>query len=192
MKNVIILGASGQIAKQVIDILAKNEDINLTLFLRNKNKLRNLDVSNCRIVEGDVLDYETLKNSISGQDIVYVNLAGELEAMARNIVKAMSETGVKRIVAISSIGIYKPPLRSVLIPYRKLADVIEASDLEYTILRPTWFTSANEVDYEITRKGEPEKGSVISQKSLATFITKIIENPEMYVHENLGISKPNS
>lgn len=72
------------------------------------------------------------------------------------------------------------------------ADVIEASDLDYTILRPAWFTNADEVDYETTRKGEPEKGSVVSQKSLATFIAKIIESPEKYVRENLGVNKPNS
>jgi uncharacterized protein YbjT (DUF2867 family) len=77
-------------------------------------------------------------------------------------------------------------------PYRKAADVIEASDLEYTILRPTWFANEDEVDYETTRKGEPEKGSVISQKSLATLITKIIESPEQYARENLGVNKPNS
>ena len=41
MKNVIILGASGNIAQHVIDILIKNNDVNLTLFLRNKNKLKN-------------------------------------------------------------------------------------------------------------------------------------------------------
>jgi len=83
-------------------------------------------------------------------------------------------------------------LKPVLKPYRKAADVIEASDLEYTILRPTWFTSADEVDYEITRKGEPEKGSIISQKSLATLITNIIETPKKYIRENLGVNKPNS
>ena len=55
-------------------------------------------------------------------------------------------------------------------PYRKAADAIEASALEYTILRPTWFTGTDEVGYETTKKGEPEKGSVISQKSLATLI----------------------
>ena len=27
-----------------------------------------------------------------------------------------------------------------------------------TILRPTWFTDGDEVDYETTRKGELEKG----------------------------------
>ena len=192
MKNVIILGASGNIAKHVIDILVKNDDINLTLFLRKASRLRNANVSKCRIVEGDVLNFDQLKKAITGQDIVYANLAGDLEAMAKNIVKAMDETEVKKLIFISSIGIYENPVRTILKPYRKAADVIEASDLEYTILRPTWFTNADEVDYEVTKKGEPEKGSVISQKSLARFITKIIESPEAYIYENLSINKPNS
>ena len=192
MKNVIILGAGGSIAKHVIDILVKKNDINLTLFLRDRNRLRNRGVSGCRIIEGDVLNFNQLKEAIAGQDIVYANLSGDLVAMAKNIVRAMNETGVKKLIFISSIGIYDVPLRPVLKPYRKAADVIEASDLEYTILRPTWFTNADEVDYETTGKGEPERGSVISQKSLATLITKIIESPEKYIRESLGVNKPNS
>jgi uncharacterized protein YbjT (DUF2867 family) len=192
MKNVIILGASGNIAKHVIDLLVKKDDINLTLFMRDARRLRNKDVSKSRIVEGDVLNFNQLTEAIAGQDIVYANLSGDWEAMAKNIVRAMDETRVKKLIFISSIDIYDVPLRPVLKPYRKAADVIEASGLEYTILRPTWFTNADEVDYETTRKGEPEKGSVISQKSLATLITKIIESPEQYVRENLGVNKPNS
>jgi len=84
--------------------------------------------------------------------------------MVKNIVKAMQETDVKRIIAISSIGIYESPLRPVLIPYRKLADVIESSGLDYTILRPDWFTNANEVSYSITHKRELEQGSAYQEK----------------------------
>jgi uncharacterized protein YbjT (DUF2867 family) len=190
MKNVIILGASGNIARYVIDILVNQDGINLTLFMRNANRLRNKNVSKCHIIQGDVMNLNQLKESIAGQDIVYANLAGNLEAMSKNIVKAMDETGVKRLIFISSIGIYDIPLKPVLKPYRKAADVIEASDLEYTLLRPTWFTDADEVDYEITRKDEPEKGSVISQKSLAALISSIIDSPEKYVRENIGVNKP--
>jgi len=64
--------------------------------------------------------------------------------------------------------------------------------LEYTILRPDWFTNSNEVDYAITKKGEPEKGTAISRKSIAAFIATIVDNPEKWKNENLGISKPNS
>lgn len=192
MKNVIILGAAGQIARHVITMLVKKDDVDLTLFLRDKSRLRDRDVSGRRIVEGDVLDYGRLKEAVAGQDVVYANLAGNLEAMAKNIVRAMEETGVRKLIFISSIGIYEDPVKPVLKPYRKAADVIEASDLEYTILRPTWFTDEDEVDYETTRKGEPERGSVVSQKSLATLIAKIIESPEQYARENLGVNKPGS
>ena len=104
----------------------------------------------------------------------------------------MTEKGVKKIVFISTIGIYDIPLKPVLRPYRNAADVIEASGLEYTILRPTWFINSDEVDYETTRKGEAEKGTVISQQSLATLITRIIESAADYIRENLGVNKANS
>jgi uncharacterized protein YbjT (DUF2867 family) len=190
MKNVVILGASGSLAGYVIEELQKRKDVHLTLFIRNKNRLKNPNLSNATIVEGDVMDYPKLKDSIEGQDIVYVNLAGNLEAMAKNIVKAMQETGVKRIIAISSIGIYETPLKPILKPYRKLADVIEASGLDYTILRPDWFTNNDEVDYELTRKGEPEKGTAVSRKSIASFVATIVDTPELWKNESLGISKP--
>ncbi len=76
MKNVIILGASGSLAGNVIEELQKINDVHLTLFLRNKNRLDNRNIPNTTIVEGDVMDYPTLKDAIKGQDIVYVNLAG--------------------------------------------------------------------------------------------------------------------
>lgn len=50
----------------------------------------------------------------------------------------------------------------------------------------------DEVDYEITRKGEPEKGLVISQKILAWLILEIIESPQKYNRENLNVNKPDS
>ena len=103
----------------------------------------------------------------------------------------MRENKVQRVIAISSIGIYQEPVKSILAPYRKLADVIENSGLDYTILRPDWFTHANEVDYALTRKGTPETGSAVSRKSIAAFIATMIANPELHKNENLGISKPN-
>lgn len=190
MKKVIIIGATGSLAQYVIEVLKQLDNVVLTLFVRSKNRLPKNIATDCTVMEGDAMNFNDLKNAVAGQDIVYVNLAGNLEAMTKNIVKALQETGVKRIIAISSIGIYETPLKSVLVPYRKLADVIESSNLDYTILRPDWFTNTNEIDYAITHKGEPEKGSSISRKSIAAFIATLVENPELHKNENLGISKP--
>jgi len=188
MKKVIIIGATGSLAKFVINAISSIDEISLTLFMRNRQKLHNSE--NVIVIEGDAMNYEDVRKAISGQDIVYLNLAGDLEPMTKNIVRAMQENNVNRIIAISSIGIYDSPLKSVLKPYRKLADIIEKSGLIYTILRPNWFTNVDEVDYTITYKGEPETGTSISRRSIAAFIAKIIENTELYKNENLGISKP--
>lgn len=190
MRKVLIIGATGSLAQHVIAALKQIDNIALTLFVRNKSRLQISARQGCTIIEGDVMQYESVKNAIAGHDIVYVNLAGNLEAMTSNIVKAMQATGAQRIIAISSIGIYDSPLRAVLVPYRKLADIIESSGLDYTILRPDWFTNDNEIDYAITRKGEQESGRAISRKSIAAFIATIIENPALYSKENVGISKP--
>jgi len=186
MKKVLIIGASGSLASYVIDAI---KGVELSLFVRNKTRLPAKLTKDHKVIEGDATEFESVKNAIAGQDIVYVNLAGNLEAMAKNIVDAMKETGVKRIIAVSSIGIYDKPLKSVLIPYKALADVIESSGLDYTILRPDWFTNENEVDYMITHKGEPEAGSAISRKSIAAFVASIIDNPDLHKKANLGISK---
>jgi uncharacterized protein YbjT (DUF2867 family) len=191
MKKVIIIGASGSLAQYVIVALKQLQHIEITLFVRKKSSLSKDIADGCTVTEGDATNYNSVKNAIAGHQIVYVNLAGDLETMTTNIVNSMNETDVKRIIAISSIGIYKSPLKSVLITYRKLADIIEASKLDYTILRPDWFTNDNEVDYALTQKGEPETGTAISRKSIAAFISTIIEKPELHIKENLGISKPN-
>ena len=47
-------------------------------------------------------------------------------------------------------------------PYRDSAAVIEASDLDFTVLRPGWFTYDEEVAYQVTQKGEPFKGHDVS------------------------------
>lgn len=188
MKKVIIIGATGSLAKFVINAISSIDGISLTLFMRNRQKLHNSE--NVIVIEGDAMNYEDVRKAISGQDIVYLNLAGDLEPMTKNIVRAMQENNVNRVIAISSIGIYDSPLKAVLKPYRKLADIIEKSGLIYTILRPNWFTNVDEVDYTITYKGEPETGTSISRRSIAAFIAKIIENTELYKNENLGISKP--
>lgn len=190
MSKVLIIGAGGSLAQYVIEALKELENVSLTLFARNKSKLSKTKLENCSLIVGDAMNYNDVKNAITGQDIVYINLTGNLETMTKNIVKAMQETGAKRVIAISSLGIYETPLKSVLVPYRRLADVIENSGLDYTILRPDWFTNANEIDYAITHKGEPETGSAISRKSIAAFIATIVENPDLHKNENIGISKP--
>jgi uncharacterized protein YbjT (DUF2867 family) len=78
--------------------------------------------------------------------------------------------------------------RSVLDPYRDSAAVIEASDLDYTVLRPGWFTHEPEIRYSITQKGEPFRGHDVSLDSLSALIVKLALTPGMESRHSIGVS----
>jgi uncharacterized protein YbjT (DUF2867 family) len=192
MVNVLILGANGQLARPTTKALLARTDARLTLYLRRANRLKNPDPERVRIVEGDVLDQPILQGAMRGQDVVYANLAGAMEEQARAIVVAMHATGLKRLIFVSSMGIYGEvpgeKYGSVLDPYRDSAAEIEASDLDYTLLRPGWFTHDAEVDYQITQKGQPFQGHDVSLVSVSDLIVRLALSPTMEVRHSLGVS----
>ncbi len=145
------------------------------------------------IIDGDVLDIGTLERAMRGQDVVYANLAGDMARQARAIIAAMHAAGPTRLIFISSMGIYgEVPgerYRSVLDPYRDSALEIENSDLDYTILRPGWFTRDEEVDYQVTEKGEAFRGHEVSLNSLSDLIVRLSTTPGLYVRRSIGVSR---
>lgn len=169
MTKIIILGANGQLARNTIPVLLRHPNVTLTLYLRRANRLKNPDTNRVSIVEGDVLDQDALRAAVAGHDVVYANLAGDMAQQARTIIAAMHATGVKRLIFISSMGIYSEVpgecYRSILDPYRDSAALVEQSALDYTILRPGWFTRDQEVSYQLTQKGEAFKGHDVSSSS---------------------------
>jgi uncharacterized protein YbjT (DUF2867 family) len=193
MTNVLVLGANGQLARNTTRVFLRQTDARLTLYLRRASRLKNPGPARVRIVEGDVLDTPTLEAAMRGQDVVYANLAGDLKQQAQRIVHAMHAAGPRRLIFVSSMGIYGevPGQRygSVLDPYRDSAAVIEASDLDYTILRPGWFTPDDEVAYQLTQKGEPFIGHDVSLNSVSDLIVKLATTPGLQVRRSLGVSR---
>lgn len=193
MVKVLILGANGQLARNTTRVFLRDTDAILTLYLRRAGRLKNPDLTRVTIVEGDVLDRPTLEAAMKGQDVVYANLAGAMKQQAENMIAAMHGAGLKRLIFISSMGIYgEVPgerYRSVLDPYRDSAAVIEGTDLDYTILRPGWFTRDEEVDYQLTQKGEPFRGHDVSLNSVSDLIVRLAITPGMQVRRSLGVSR---
>lgn len=193
MTRVLILGANGQLARNTIPVLLQHPDVHLTLYPRRANRLQNPDPTHVAIVEGDVLDADKLKSAMQGQDVVYANLAGAMEQQAKSIVDTMHSAGLKRLIFISSMDIYDEvpgqKYSNILDPYRDSAALIESSDLDYTILRPGWFTHDTEINYEISQKGEPFKRHDVSLSSLSDLIVKLALSPSMEVRRSLGVSR---
>jgi uncharacterized protein YbjT (DUF2867 family) len=193
MSRILILGANGQLARNTIPVLLRSTEPRLTLYLRRASRCKNPDPGRVTIVEGDVLDARVLEAAVKGQDVIYANLAGDMKRQAEHIVRAMHATGVKRLIFISSMGIYgEVPgerYRGVLDPYRDSAAVIEASDLDYTILRPGWFTQDEAISYQLTQMGEPFIGREVSLNSLSDLIARLATTPGLHVRESLGVSR---
>jgi len=192
MTRILILGANGQLARNTIPVLLEHKEVELTLYLRRAHRLANPDPARVRLIEGDVLNRPALEAAMQGQDVVYANLAGAMAQQARNVIDAMHATGLKRLIFISSMGIYGEvpgeEYRSVLDPYRDSAALIEASDLDYTILRPGWFTRDKAVSYQLTQKGEPFRGHDVSLNSLSDLIAKLALAPGLEARHSLGVS----
>ena len=181
----------------------------LTLFIHTEDELGADIKDNPRVtvVKGDAKNPDDVLNAINGADEVYANLAATQDSsadiipMAKAVVDMMDKAGIKRLVWISSLGIYNEVpgefgawnaniLGDYLVNYRKAVDVIEASDLDYTIIRPAWLTDKDEVDFEITEKGELFRGTEVSRKSVASEVVELLLDPDKEVRASIGLDKP--
>lgn len=203
MTKVLILGANGAVSKAAINSFLENTSYTLRLFLRDANRLPDYASDRIRVREGDATNFEDVNRAMEDVDIVLASLSGELDKEAQTIVDAMNVNNVKRLIFVTSIGIYnevpgnfglwvQDQISDYLVIYRKAADIIEQTDLDYTIFRPAWLTHTNEIDYEITKKDEPFKGTEVSRKSVAAIAVQIAKDPALYSRDNIGINKPNT
>ncbi len=203
MKNVVILGANGQIASWVVAMLAEHNDIQMRLVVRDAKKLEGNVPANAQVVTADVLNESQLDAALAGADIVYANLFGDMAAMAKSLVSVMQKRHISRLIFVNSLGIYNElpgefgkwndrEIGQYLGTYREAADVIEASALDYTILRAAWLTDYDEIDFETTERDEMFKGTEVSRKSVAALIAQIVDSPDTYSKRNVGVNKPNT
>ena len=197
-KRILIIGATGSIGSKLRKTLLSKTDYKLTLFSTRANRLQctpNREVA----ISGNVLNKNDLAKAIQNQDVVFAALSGDLGRMAKSIVDVMQMSSTRRLIFITSMGIYNEIPRhvgggnlnenSMLRPYREAADVIEASSLDYTLIRPGWFDEGSD-NYEVTRKGEPFKGHDVSRQAIANLVLKLIQTNGLGVRESLGINRP--
>lgn len=196
MKKVLIIGATGTIGGAVRTTLLRETDDQLTLFARHAATLTPSDRET--VITGNVTQPAALDQAIAGQDVVFVALSGNLGQFAKDIVAAMDRQHVTRLLFITSMGIYNEIPAAIgsngnlahngmLRGYREAADVVEASNLDYTVIRPGWFTNGP-VNYEVTRKGEPFGGHDVSIASIADMVWKLTEDDQLYVHDSIGLN----
>ena len=203
MKNVLLLGATGTAGSALTKKLLSETDCHLTLFARFARHAKDMytDTNRSSVINGNAENLEELKAVMSGQDVVYCAISGNaLPKIAENIVTAMTESGVKRLIFMGAVGIYNEIPDEIdgednldnepaQIPNRKAVDIIEASNLNYTVLRPGYLRDGNEDDFVLTIKGEAAKGYITPIPALVKFAVKIILNDGFYSRESVSITR---
>ncbi|MBT9671562.1 NAD(P)H-binding protein [Secundilactobacillus kimchicus] len=200
MVRVLIIGATGSVGRVTRAYFLKHTTDELTLMARNTQRLGAINDVRERAIEGSVTDNHALQTALKGQDVVFAALSGDLPTMADAIVKGMDEADVSRLLFVTSMGIYNEiPARigaegnlqsnPMLAGYRKAADIIAASDLNYTTIRPGWFDNGQDTNYQVTHKGEPFGGHDVSRESIADLVVKLAHDSSYGSRDSLGINR---
>lgn len=200
MKNILLLGATGTAGSAITKELLKEEDIHITLFARHASQVKR-DSEHVTTVDGDATSLNDLDKVMKNQDVVYCAISGEqLPLIAENIVKSMKENAVERIIFMGAIGIYNEIPEEIdgkdnvdqneeQIPNRLAVDIIENSQLNYTIIRPGFLEEGDPDDYVLSLKGEMVKGYQTTISSVVQLAIRLIKDEQLYSHQSVAIIK---
>ncbi|ALB29743.1 NAD(P)H-binding protein [Companilactobacillus heilongjiangensis] len=200
MANVLIIGATSLMGQKATKFFLDKTDDNITLMARYTGLLT-IDEKRERVFQGDIIDEEILDSAMKGVDVVLVSLDSNEELLIQKIIDAMDKEGVRRFIFLTSMGLYNevPTTNGasgnlndgeILAPYQQVVYAIAASDLNYTVVRPTWLDNGQDVDnYEIVRKGGLSKTDTVASSSVADLVVRLAHNGKLGSHDSLAISR---
>lgn len=198
MKKVVIFGAAGHTGKYLTRKMQKKADIELSVFVRNPAKFGDMDMTGVNIITGDALNIDDVRRAMEGQDVLLCSLEGDVLTMARNIVAALAETDVRRIIWITGMGIHREikgvhgimlnQLAKKMPEYIEAADTIAAGSAVTTLLRcPGIRDGENEV-YSLTKEGEKPVCWTVDRAAIAQCMADMIADETLGADESLGIT----
>jgi putative NADH-flavin reductase len=213
--KILILGATGRTGKYVIEEALKRGH-KISAIARDPDKLKNYEID---IIQGTPYDYETVEKALKGCDAVIntLNVSRKsdnpwsplaspkdlISKSATNAIKAMEKTGIKRFVALSTIGAGRSwkttpatlrlivsisNLRHAFLDHGRQEELLENSSIDYTICRtPMLSAETNSSGAVATQENQKPRSMKLSRNSAADFFIKIIENKE-FIRQTVNLS----
>ncbi len=213
--KILLLGATGRTGKHIIEEAIKRGHA-IAPIARNPEKLKDFKID---ITQGTPYDYETVEKAITGCDAVintlnvsrksdnpWASLAAPKDMISKsasNAIKAMEKAGIRRFVALSTIGAGRSwknipiilkvivsisNLKHAFLDHGKQEECLENSNMDYTICRaPMLSTKINDTGAIATAEGEKPTNMYLSRNSAAEFFLNIIENNE-HIRETISLS----
>lgn len=194
----VIFGASGDTGKYITRKMQALSDVCVSAFVRNPDKFGGMDLSGIHVIKGDALSIADVKEAMQEQDILLCSLEGDVLAMAKNIVSALAETSVRRIVWITGMGIHHEikGIRGKMLDmlarkrpeYVEAADIIAGSLAVTTLLRCPGIRDGDNEVYFLTKEGEQPKKKSIDRAGIAKCMADIVLDESIGENESLGIT----
>lgn len=194
--RLVILGATGGTGRQLLQ-QALDQGHQITVLVRRPEAL-SLTHERLRVVSGDVLKPDSLAAVLPGQDAV-LSVVGKssfrpmtfYRESARHLVEQMSQAGVQRLVCLTSVGVLdkpvgpwwylwfiKPLLRHIYEDMRKMELTVQASNLTWTIVRPSrLFDGKHTGHYRVGSSGELTQADSISRADVADCMLAQLQTP---------------
>ena len=196
--NILIVGATRGIGRQLLE-QALTSGHTVTALVRNPQRLATQH-ERLRVVKGDILDSDSVALAMVGQDAVCCTIGVKAPWIrvtvfsegTRNLLQAMKKTGVKRLICVTGIGagdskghggflydciFYPLLLKGVYADKDRQESLIEASDVDWTIVRPGFLTNGplTKIYRMLTNMTGVTAGG-ISRADVAHFILKELES----------------
>jgi uncharacterized protein YbjT (DUF2867 family) len=136
---IVVTGATGNIGRPLTQALAEAGQ-QVTAVSRHTAAVPN----GVRHVAADLAEPASLKPALTGAKALFLLLSGDLHATGAgpaDIISEAADSGVRRVVLLSTLGVVTRPFGPTRIAMRELEDTLRESGLEWTILRPGGFAS---------------------------------------------------
>jgi putative NADH-flavin reductase len=200
--RLFILGATGGTGRQLIgQALARGHEV--TAFVRSPEKLgaRQQGLS---VQQGDPRDAAALNLALSGHDALLSALGPPgprrstiLRDSARSTVSAMQSAGIRRLLIVSAAILFEDMgvlaallrrtlLRNVVVGSGEMEQIVTASNLEWTIVRPPRLTNAPPTGrYQVADNRYPPGKRTLSRADLAHFLLDELDQ-RTHLHQVVG------
>ncbi|WP_328330538.1 MULTISPECIES: SDR family oxidoreductase [unclassified Streptomyces] len=136
---IVVTGATGNIGRPLTQALAE-AGRQVTAVSRHSAAVPD----GVRHMVADLAEPAGLKPALAGADALFLLLSGDLHATGAghaDLIGQAADSGVRRVVLLSTLGVVTRPFGPTRIAMRALEDTLRASGLEWSILRPGGFAS---------------------------------------------------
>jgi len=188
--RVVVLGAAGQLGREVVRALvARGHTVRAAVRrapdppLASSVEIRIADARNKSETRAAICGFDAVVNVIGGGTLRRNDVASSTSAVA---VPAAQEAGAKRYIAMSAgmVALDWPLFTYVLRPlifrhilgeHRRVEDIVRASVLDWTIVRPSALTNRPPTGYVASLELQ-RRAFVTARSEVAAFIADELEN----------------